>query len=152
MSPDLVEKVESVEIPHEHDPRTVTDHYPVVVRLRLKNASPSPSLNKVRITSLLPNPPGNENINEEVTIKNLGTQSVNMSRWKLRDKARRIWTLESLGILKPGEEKPIKRNGQPMALNNNGDTIDLIDPYGNVVQTVTYGRVAEREIITPIKN
>jgi len=36
-----------------------------------------------------------------------------------------------------------------MALNNNGDTIDLIDPAGKVVQTVTYPKVEEGEVVTP---
>jgi hypothetical protein len=36
-----------------------------------------------------------------------------------------------------------------MALGNRGDTIDLVDPSGMVVQTVTYGRVTEGEVVTP---
>ena len=39
--------------------------------------------------------------------------------------------------------------GQPMALNNNGDTIDLIDPTAKVVQTVTYPTVEAGEVVTP---
>ena len=35
-----------------------------------------------------------------------------------------------------------------MALNNRGDTIDLVDPNNQVVQTITYGRVDEGETIT----
>lgn len=55
-----------------------------------------------------------------------------------------------MGTLQPGEEKVIKRNGQAMAMNNGGDTIDLIDPMGNVVQSVTYGRIDEEdEIVIP---
>ena len=41
----------------------------------------------------------------------------------------------------------MQRDGQPMAMNNGGDTIDLIDPSGAVVQTITYGRVSEGELI-----
>jgi len=70
--------------------------------------------------------------------------------WKLRDRAGQVWTLDLLGTLQPGEEKVIKRNGQAMAMNNGGDTIDLIDPMGNVVQSVTYGRIDEEdEIVIP---
>jgi len=152
LSPNLAANVESVEIPHEHDPRTVTDHFPVVVRLKFNGGTTPPSPIKVRMTSLLPNPPGDENVNEEVTIKNFGSQSVNMNGWKLRDKAGKTWSLNSLETLNPGEEKTIKRNGQSMALNNNGDTVDLIDPNGNVVHTVTYSRTEEGEIISPIIN
>ncbi len=34
-----------------------------------------------------------------------------------------------------------------MALNNRGDRIDLVDPNGQIVHTVTYGRVAEGELV-----
>jgi len=152
LSSELASKVESVEIPHFHDPITVTDHFPVVVRLHNFNGTITTPAVNVKIRSLLPNPEGNENQNEEVTIINLGTQSVNLSGWKLRDLAGKTWSLDTLGTLGPGEEKTIKRNGQPMALNNGGDTIDLIDPNGNVVHTVTYSRSEEGEIITPIIN
>jgi hypothetical protein len=46
-------------------------------------------------------------------------------------------------------ERTIQRNGQAMALNNDGDTIDLLNPGGSVVQTVTYGSVDEGELVTP---
>jgi endonuclease/exonuclease/phosphatase family metal-dependent hydrolase len=35
MSPELAARVVLAKIPHEHDPRQITDHYPVVVRLRM---------------------------------------------------------------------------------------------------------------------
>jgi hypothetical protein len=37
-----------------------------------------------------------------------------------------------------------------MSLNNNGDTIELVDPSGTVVQTVTYPRTEEGELIKPV--
>ena len=152
LSPMLAAKVETVEIPHYHDPRTVTDHFPVVVRLRsLDGSIPPPAMN-VKIKSLLPNPVGNENQNEEITIINLGSQSVDLNGWKLCDLAGKTWLLDGLGTLNPGEEKTIKRDGQKMALNNKGDTIDLIDPNGNVLHTVTYARAEEEEVITPTIN
>jgi len=150
LSPKLKEKVEVVEIPHMHDPLTVTDHFPVVVGIRTSATPPPPSTIQVKIESLLPNPVGDESQNEELTIKNCGTQLVNLRGWKLRDLARKTWALDSLGTLNPNEEKTIKRNGQEMALNNNGDTIDLLDPNGNVVHSVTYARAEEGEIITPV--
>jgi hypothetical protein len=36
-----------------------------------------------------------------------------------------------------------------MAMNNSGDTVELIDASGTVVQSVTYPRVAEGEIVFP---
>jgi hypothetical protein len=36
-----------------------------------------------------------------------------------------------------------------MAMNNGGDTIDLVDATGKVVQTVTYGQALEGEEVLP---
>jgi len=60
-----------------------------------------------------------------------------------------VWSLDSLGTPAAGTERMIQRLGQPKAMNNGGDTIDLIDPNGTVVQTVTYGGVDEGELVTP---
>ena len=146
LSPELAAKVELVDIRHDHDPRNVTDHFPVVVRIKFAGA---PGTAQVRITRLLPNPVGDDTQNEEVTVKNFGSQPVNLTGWKLRDLAHTAWVLDSLGTLGPSEEKTIKRNAQPMALNNTGDTIDLIDPLAAVIHTVTYPKVQEGELVTP---
>jgi hypothetical protein len=106
-------------------------------------------LANVRIMGLLPNPAGNEAENEEVTIGNQGTQQVSMVGWRLRDLAQQHWILDSLGALQSGESKTILRAGQPMVMNNNGDSISLIDPSGNSVQTVTYSQVGQGVRVTP---
>lgn len=149
LSPEVAAKVTSVDFPHNHDPRQVSDHFPIVVRLKLQEGPSPDGTLAVRIESLLPNPPGNENQNEEVTLKNKGTTAVTLTGWKLRDLAKQTWTLDSLGTLNAGESKTIKRTGQSMALNNNGDTIDLLDPTSKVMHTVTYTAADEGEILTP---
>jgi hypothetical protein len=87
--------------------------------------------------------------NEEATLKNTGGQPVSLTGWRLRDLSGRTWSLDPLGTLQPGQERTIRRNGQPMAMNNNGDTIDLLDPSGAVIQTVTYGRVDDEDEVIP---
>ena len=47
-------------------------------------------------------------------------------------------SLDGLGNLSAGGEKTIRRNGQAMNLNNDGDTITLLNPAGTMVQSVTY--------------
>lgn len=148
LAPALAGKVEVVEIPHDHDPRQVSDHFPIIVRLKLCATLPDSGPGRVRILSLLPNPPGDDTQNEEVTLKNGGGQPVSLVGWRLRDRAGRTWALDSLGTLQPGEVKTLRRNGQPMALNNQGDTVDLLDAAGAVVHSVSYGKVEEGELIT----
>jgi exonuclease III len=150
LSSELAAKVESVEMAHDQDPTRVSDHFPIVVRLKLCETGPiDPGTPRVRIANLLPNAPGDESENEEAAVRNSGTSAVSLLGWTLRDLAGQTWRLDALGSLQPGEEKTIRRNGQAMALGNRGDTIDLVDPAGIVVHTVTYGRVAEGEVVTP---
>jgi len=100
--------------------------------------NPPSSPFNLSIRSLLPNPSGNENINERAEIINQGSQTVDLTGWKLKDKVGTTWSLDSIGTLGANQYSSIKREGQSMALNNSGDTIQLIDPFGNVVDTVTY--------------
>ncbi len=93
---------------------------------------------RLSIRSLLPNPSGNESINEAAEIVNEGNTSVNLTGWKLKDNANTTWSLDEIGTLGNNQSGTIRRNNQRMALNNSGDTIQLIDPFGNVVDTVTY--------------
>lgn len=93
LSPELKSFVELVVIPHEHNPIEVTDHFPVVTHLRFSEGFADTSELGIRITSLLPNPPGDENQAEEVTIKNFGSQSIDLTGWILKDLSGRIWTL-----------------------------------------------------------
>ena len=54
-----------------------------------------------------------------------------MAGWVLRDESNKVWKLDSLGTLNPGESKPIQRNGMAMNLKDNGDTVALIAPDGS---------------------
>jgi hypothetical protein len=148
ISPELVPLVEVAEFPHELNPPEVSDHFSLVVRLRMAGGTP-PIGGAPRIISLLPNPAGNESQNEAAAIRNVGTVSVSLTGRKLRDLAGQMWSLDSVGGLASGAEATIQRLGQSMAMNNDGDTIDLVNPMGMVVQTISYGKVDEGELVTP---
>jgi exonuclease III len=151
LSQGLADQLDAVEIDHDLNPALgtdgfVSDHFPIVVRFDLEGPIQQPTVS-VRLALLLPNPPGDESQNEEATLANDGTHAVTLTGWTLRDRAGRSWVLDSLGTMAPGEEKAIQRGGQPMAMNNTGDTIDLLDADGQVVDSVTYGVVAEGEFV-----
>lgn len=107
----------------------------------------------VRIIRLLPHPKIDERQNEEVTIKNFSSSSVNLKGWRLRDTTGKFWILDDLGILEslgqPGDQKAIKRNGQSMGLNNTGDTIQLVNSKEKVVHSVVYHQAEEGKEIIP---
>ncbi len=144
LSRGLITRVAAVAVDHDFDPVEVSDHFPLMVTLDLSDSPVNPA---VRIASLLPNPSGDERINEYVVLRNDGTHAVDLAGWTLKDRSAKTWALDEWGILLPGRELTILRNGQAMSLNNGGDTIVLLDSAGNVWHTVVYGRVAEGQIV-----
>jgi hypothetical protein len=63
---------------------------------------------------------------------------VDLSNWRLRDLAGSLWQLGAAGTLAPGQEATIRRGGMPMSLDNDGDTVELLDPTGRLVDAITY--------------
>ena len=145
LSPELARRIERVAVDHTHDPRKVSDHYPLMVTLRLKGDPPPRG---PRIVALLPNPEGNERFHETATLLNDGSEEVPMRGWVLRDSTGRIWRLDSMVGLPPGTPRTILRAGQAMGLNNAGDTVYLVDPAGVVVDTVVYKEAASGQTVT----
>lgn len=111
--------------------------------------TPAAAAAALRIASVLPNPPGDERVNEKVTLKNVGTSPVSLSGWQIRDLAGKIWTLESGGTVQPGQEVTVMRNGQPLSLNNDGEVVELLDPSGTAVDRLEYGVAGEGQVIVP---
>lgn len=144
LSPGLSDRVTGVEIDHSFDPREVSDHFPIIVRLEFPGAA---VVAAIRIASLLPNPAGDERQDEAVTLISLAAKPVSLAGWTLRDLAGKTWKLGELGEIAPGETKTIRRAGQPMALNNSGDTVELIDPSGVVVHRVTFRSARTNQVI-----
>lgn len=115
-------------------------------------ASPSPTApapsGGLRIASLIPDPPGSDAENESITLHNGGADDIALAGWTLRDEAGQTWKLDALGKARAGKDVTIKRSGQPMSLNNDGDTIELVNPSGASVQTVEYGSVSTGQVVT----
>lgn len=93
------------------------------------------------IQSLLPNPAGDDEQLEEVTIRNSGSVSITLDGWTLRDRASLTWALT--GSLQPGQSQTFRRLGQAMTLNNAGDEIGLIDPANVERDRFSYGASSE---------
>lgn len=101
---------------------------------------------EVVIASLLPNPIGDESLNEAVTLRNVGSSAISLVGWKLRDAADRTWSLS--GVLQAGDERTFSRDGQPMALNNSGDVVTLLDRSGRVIDQISYSWSREGVVIS----
>lgn len=132
----------------DSDPKGASDHYPVQALLDLDgNFQPfQPIISKgPHIASLLPNPSGSDASNESITLLNTGTEVLSLDNWILRDKDLNTLKLDELGTLTPGERKNILRNGRDLSLNNRCETVELINPSGEIVDSVSYPRSNEDE-------
>jgi hypothetical protein len=108
-------------------------------------ATPTAAL---RLVSILPNPPGSDLENEAATIKNVGTSSVSMTGWTLRDLTGNTWTLDSVGTLSAGQSATIVRHGQAMSMNNTGtETIELVSPTHQAVDHIAYSGAGVGQVI-----
>lgn len=103
----------------------------------------------VSIVSLLPNPVGEDRILEEVELRNNTTAAISLTGWFLRDASGRVWALSSLGQLAAGESATIQRGGMAMSLDNGGDTVELLNNAGEIVDRLAYGATAEGIRVSP---
>jgi endonuclease/exonuclease/phosphatase family metal-dependent hydrolase len=149
VSPNLATCMTSVIINQGFNPHDVSDHFPITSQFDLSKLGdapdppPSPTGSTVVISRLLPNAAGNEAENEAVWLKNLGTTDVDLTGWLLRDLSNNTWTLTRVGSLSAGEEKMVLRANESMSLTNTGDTITLVDPDRNEVDTISYVAIGE---------
>ncbi len=91
------------------------------------------------IESLLPDPvDGSDRLFEEVTLRNNGAAVIGMQGWFLQDESGRVWILNEMGAIAPGESATIRRNGMPMSLNNRGDVIRLIGADAREMDSFQY--------------
>lgn len=91
----------------------------------------------VAILALLPNPPGEDGGRERVVLGNSGDAPAALGGWLLRDAAGHELQLsghsiESLSAL------VVQLDAGQLPLNNGGDTVELLDANGNVLDRVTY--------------
>jgi competence protein ComEC len=120
-------------------PRTFPVKAPVAVTPVLTTAA------AIVIESLLPNPVGDDDQLEAVTIRNKSTSAVSLVGWTLQDRSHAAWNLT--GSLGPGQSRTFLRNGQGMSLNNAGDEIVLVDAANVERDRFEYSASSEGTVI-----
>lgn len=121
-----------------NDTSRASDHLPVFADFTFGGdaVSPQPPSAGVRIVGLLPNPDGQDAGNEVVTLRNAGASAVDLSGWRLRDRAGNEFHLS--GAIPSDAERRIVMQEFSMPLNNSGDRVSLIDPQQNPAHFVEY--------------
>ena len=114
-----------------------SDHVPVFADFLIGVDDQPVPLPLVRITSLLPNPIGEDRGNEQVTISNFTGATVTLTDWFLRDRADNEFELS--GTVPANDSVTITMPNFAMPLNNSGDDISLFDDQANRICDVSYG-------------
>jgi len=131
---------------------TLTDHLPVILTLRTTTVAPVPggTISGLRIVAAVPNPVGDDTQDEEVHLRNIGTQPVPLAGWKIGDSTGSdFWILNSQdGVIQPSATLIVRRKARPMALNNTGDAIVLVNPNGTMVDQKSYGNASSGHVFT----
>ncbi len=81
--------------------------------------------NGVSIIALLPNPAGKDAGHEKVILSNSTKTILDLDGWKLIDKAGNVFLLS--GKIGPGLSLEVTMTDPTMPLNNDGDTVTLVD-------------------------
>lgn len=117
--------------------------------LRIKEGVPvvfhafGSDLPPVRIIAALVNAPGDERINEWVTICNFGKDTIDLKGWALSDNSHHEpWPLDGF-ILEPGQSKRFRsmfesENGPSVQLGNRKGIVVLYNNEGKIADIVAY--------------
>ena len=127
-----------------NDFHDLTDHLPVILTLRIRSGGFAGMVPSLSIVGALPNPMNADEPHETVHVRNDSTAAISLDGWRIGDAAGRFWTLTAAdGTVQPGDTIIVVRRNRPMALNNRGgETIVLVNPLGETVDSESYGNAA----------
>jgi len=94
------------------------------------------------INEFLPNPIGKDTEGEYISLLNDGAEIVNLTGWVLKDISGKKFSLSGYALA-PNEAITIPYAISKITLNNNGETIYLLNPQGEVVHELGYSGTAE---------
>ncbi len=95
----------------------------------------------IYINEVLPNPSGEESTDEFIELYNASSAAVDLTDWKLSDSTSRDYSLT--GSIGAGQYSVFYREASGVALNNSGDTIELYQPDGALLDTIEYTESAD---------
>lgn len=105
---------------------------------------------EIYITEALPNPSGEESTDEFVELYNSSNSAVDLTDWELSDSTSRNYTLA--GSIGAGQYATFYREASGIALNNSGDTVELYQPDGTLLDTIEYTDSAGEDVSYALSN
>lgn len=106
-----------------------------------------------KIQSFMPNPVGTDTGNEIITIVNSHTESINLMGWQLDDgpEGSKPYAFPNL-TLTSNETYEISNELSKISLNNDSDSVRLINPNGEIIETAEYANAKEGDIFIKIND
>lgn len=93
---------------------------------------------QIRINELLPNPSGNEDVDEFIELYNFNSEPIDLEKWQLKDKGGKTYTFPKK-IIGVKEYLPIYSLDTKISLNNSGgEDVSLLNPNSEVVSYINY--------------
>jgi len=99
----------------------------------------------VYFKEVLPNPVGKDVDGEWIKLINTGEENINLSGWAIKDAGGSAYSLST--SLPGGVEAIFEYSLTGITLNNNGDTLNLLNDAGEIVDTLVYSAASDDEII-----
>ncbi len=100
----------------------------------------------VSITAILPNPGDGDGEEEYVELLNADSKDIDLAGWVLRNGTR---TFKLADTISAGATRRFGEEALPFALRNDGGTLELLDPDGKAVNSITYEKVTAGTVIHP---
>lgn len=114
------------------------------------NPTPRPTLaprvydftSKIFINEVYPNPPNEDAKNEFIEIINGENRTVSLAGWQLDDeeKGSTPYHFKNDDTISAKSSMVLYRTISKIGLNDEGDSVRLIDPHENVIALITYGK------------
>ena len=104
---------------------------------------PTTIIKTIRFSKLYPNTSGSDETEEYIELFNTGTETIDLRDWSIEDGSTDQYTIKNSLVLKAQTSLRLLRPQTTLALNNTGDTLELIAPDKTVVDKVTYGNAAK---------
>lgn len=99
------------------------------------------------INEIIPSPAGEDKLEEWLEILNKNNEEIDLSGWKIQDTKGAIttYTFPEGTLIGPKGFLILARPTTKITLNNDSDSLNLIQPNGEITDTVTYEKAVEGE-------